>query len=320
MCGITLKPFRRICKEMGAGLVFNQMVSAKALTMRDAKSFRLMEFDADERPVGLQLFGNDAETLAEAARIMEEKGPDVIDLNLGCPAKKIVNDGGGSALLADEVKLARILNRMRAVIRGVFTVKIRAGWDNRCRNAVNVAQLAAAEGVDAVALHARTRAQGYSGKSDWELIRELKAEIKIPVIGNGDIKTAGDAHRMLHETGCDAVMTGRGAFETPWIFREFATGEPSNPSPAERLDMIRRQYEYAVAYHGDNTGIKMMRKHLCSYTKGMRGGAEFRNQVFQLEKLKEIDSAMAEFFCNHSAGQSAVASSGNSTHSPPSSV
>jgi tRNA-dihydrouridine synthase B len=299
MCGITLKPFRRICKENGAGLVFNQMVSAKALTMGDEKSFRLMEFDETERPVGLQLFGNDADTLAEAATIMESRAaPDVIDLNLGCPAKKIVGDGGGSALLQDEAKLGQIFRKMRAAIRGAFTIKMRAGWDESSKNAAGVAKIAEREGVDAVAIHARTRAQGYSGKSDWEFIRRLKSELNVPVIGNGDVVTAADAWRMMEETGCDAVMTGRGAFEMPWIFDHFLSGRSNEPTAKERLAMILRQYGYAMDYHGREGGIKMMRKHVMSYTKGMRGGAEFRNGIVRLGDYDELIRLVTDFFAN----------------------
>jgi tRNA-dihydrouridine synthase B len=274
------------------------MVSAKALTMMDKKSLKMMSFDEIERPVGLQLFGNDADTLAEAARIMEDHGPDIIDLNLGCPAKKIVNDGGGSALLTDEIKLAGILRKMRQAICGIFTIKIRAGWDEKSKNSLEVAKMAEDEGVDAIALHARTRAQGYSGQSDWEFIKNLKDTVKIPIIGNGDVKIAKDAHRMILETGCDAVMTGRGAFETPWIFENFVKGVENVPDKNQRQKMILKQYEYAIEYHGTESGIKMMRKHLCSYTKGLRGGAEFRNDIVRMTDLNLILARVIEFFSN----------------------
>lgn len=296
MCGITLKPFRRICKENGAGLVFNQMVSAKALTMLDKKSLHMMSFDEVERPVGLQLFGNDADTLAEAARIMESHGPDVIDLNLGCPAKKIVSDGGGSALLTDEIKLADIFHKMRKAIQGVFTIKIRAGWDEKSRNAVAIAKMAEDAGIDAIAIHARTRAQGYAGKSDWDFIRHLKANTSLVVIGNGDVKTATDARRMMTETGCDAVMTGRGAFETPWIFKNLSSEDNARPTIDARRNMILKQYEYAMDYHGPEGGIKMLRKHLMTYTKGMRDGSEFRNSIVRLTDLSDITLRIRDFF------------------------
>lgn len=288
MCGITLKPFRKICKDFGAGLVFNQMVSAKALTMGDKKSFHLMEFDEDERPLGLQVFGNDPDTLGEAAKIIAEKKPDVIDLNLGCPAKKIVNDGGGSALMEEPEKLQLIFKKMRAAIPGIFTIKIRAGWDEKSKNALEIAQMAESEGIDAVAIHARTRAQGYTGKSDWDFIKTLKERLRIPVIGNGDVKTAADAHRMLCETGCDAVMTGRSAFETPWIFKSFLSEKDHEPTLADIRQIILNQYNLAMKYHGERGGITTMRKHLCAYTKGMQNGADFRNTVIRLEQFDEI--------------------------------
>ncbi|MCP5464324.1 MAG: tRNA dihydrouridine synthase DusB [Deltaproteobacteria bacterium] len=296
MCGITLKPFRQLCKELDAGLVFNQMVSARALQMGDQKSFGMLAYDESERPIGKQIFGNNAETLAEAARIVEAQGVDVIDLNLGCPAKKIVNDGGGSALLRDEEELAKILRAMRKAIKGIFTVKIRAGWDDKKRNALSVLHIAEQEGVDALAIHARTRAQGYSGKSDWDFIRHVKENATIPIIGNGDVIEAEDAHRMMKLTGCDAVMTGRGAFAKPWIFKDFVNQTPWNPSKSERADMVMRQYELFVNHFGLEKGIKMMRKFICAYTKGERGGAEFRNKVVRLNDLDIIQEEMRNFF------------------------
>jgi nifR3 family TIM-barrel protein len=297
MCGITLKPYRIICKDWGAGLVFNQMVSAKALTMADEKSYKMLTYDESERPVGMPLFGNDADVLAQAAQIVQDTGVDVIDLNLGCPAKKIVNDGGGSALLGNSTKLGAIFRKMRrAIDRIPFTVKMRAGWDERCRNAIDVAQLAQEEGVDAVAIHARTRAQGYSGHSDWDYIAELKDSVRIPVIGNGDVVTALDAVRMMRETRCDAVMTGRGAFQTPWIFRELLTGRPAAPEGRNLRDLILRQYDAFMTHFGESGGIKMMRKHLCSYTHGMRDGAAFRNAAVRIDAWSELHERIEGFF------------------------
>lgn len=297
MCGITLKPFRQICKENGAGLVFNQMVSAKAITLGDAKSFKILSFNQkEESPVGVQLFGNDADTLAEAAKILESHGPDIIDLNLGCPAKKIVNDGGGSALLADEKKLQTIFKKMRTAIHGAFTIKVRAGWDEKSKNALDIAKMAENEGIDAVTIHARTRAQGYSGKADWSFIKHLKENVKIPVIGNGDVITASDAHQMLKETGCDAVMTGRGAMQQPWIFNNFVEKCEKTPDECKLQQMIFRQYELFIEFFGERTGINMMRKFLCAYSKGKRSGGSFRNELVRLTQWQDVKQKIKQFF------------------------
>lgn len=296
MCGITLKPFRQICKEFGGGLVFNQMVSAKALTMRDKKSLEMLSYDEGERPVGMQLFGNDAHTLAEAAKIIQDTGADIIDLNLGCPAKKIVNDGGGSALLKDEIKLHHILKKIRQALQIPFTIKIRAGWDDQSKNSVQISQMAEAEGVDAIALHARTRAQGYSGDADWSFIKHLKESVKIPVIGNGDIENFEDVKQMIDETGCDAVMTGRGAFQTPWIFQEFLEDRYVDFNNLQKKELVLKQYNYFIAHFGLVNGIKMMRKHMACYSKGIAGGAEFRRSVLTMDNWNDIQSAIADFF------------------------
>ncbi len=296
MCGITHKAFRRICKEYKAGLVVNQMVSAKALCMGDAKSRQMLTYDESERPVALQLFGNNADDLEQAGKIAQDTGADLIDLNMGCPAKKIVNDGGGSALLNDLSKVREIFSRMRKVIKVPFTVKMRTGWDDRQMQAFEVAKIAEECGLDAVALHARSRAQGYSGSADWDLIRKLKQTISIPVIGNGDVETFEDAYRMLNETGCDVVMTGRGASETPWIFKSFVEKQTHLPSLEELGELIFRQYDYFFELFGQVSGIKQMRKHLCLYTKGMEKGSEFRNQVVRMDNWEEIRGVVSGFF------------------------
>lgn len=296
MCGITHKAFRKVIKNYGGGLVMTQMVSAKAMTMGDAKSRKLLEFDESERPVGFQVFGNNADTLAEAAGIMQEMGPDLLDLNMGCPAKKIVNDGGGSALLRDPVMAAEIFEKMRKVLKIPFTVKMRSGWDKEYEDAIRIAKIAEDSGVDAVALHARTRSQGYSGKANWDLIRDFKRELKIPVIGNGDVETIGDANRMLEETGCDAVMVGRAAVSEPWFFKSFLDQKEYQPSFSEIRDLILDQYDEFFRFFGQPTGLKQMRKHLCAYTKGVRDGAVFRNRIISMEEWEPLKSEITRFF------------------------
>ncbi|MBU0506151.1 MAG: tRNA dihydrouridine synthase DusB [bacterium] len=296
MCGITNLPFRLICKKYQAGLVFNQMVSAKALIMKDKKSMGMLTFQESERPIAMQVFGNDEKVLSEAAKIIEQTGCDLIDLNLGCPARKIVNDGGGSALLNDIDKLSSILKAMRKSLTIPFTIKIRAGWDSESIKAPEVAKLAENEGIDAVTIHARTRAQGYKGQANWGLIKEIKEGVSIPVIGNGDVKQASDAHRMMAQTGCDAVMTGRAAFHQPWIFQDFIHNTDTMLSHNDLLAMLLQHYDYARDFFGDSRGLKIMRKFICSYTKGIRGGSAFRNEILRLDDWETIKEKLPVFF------------------------
>jgi tRNA-dihydrouridine synthase B len=296
MCGITNLPFRLICKKYQAGLVFNQMVSAKALIMKDKKSLGMLTFQESERPIAMQVFGNDEKVLSEAAKIIEQTGCDLIDLNLGCPARKIVNDGGGSALLNDISKLTGILKAMRQSLTIPFTIKIRAGWDSENIKAPEVAKLAQNEGIDAITIHARTRAQGYKGHANWGLIKEIKESVSIPVIGNGDVKTASDAHRMMAETGCDAVMTGRAAFHKPWIFQDFINNTDTILNHHDMLNMLMEHYQYARDFFGDSRGLRIMRKFICSYTKGMRGGSSFRNEILRSDDWDTIKEKLSVFF------------------------
>jgi len=272
------------------------MVSAKALVMRDQKSLGMLDFDEVERPIGMQLFGNSAETLAQAAEIVQATGCDVIDLNLGCPARKIINDGGGSKLATDQAKLKHVLTAMRKKIVGPFTIKLRAGWNDKDLSAVTIAKMAQDLGVDAITIHGRTTAQGYRSVSRWEFITEIKQAVQIPVIGNGDVKTASDAYAMMQETGCDAVMTGRAAFHAPWIFRDFIDGNDQVPSPQQIEGMIFTHYDLAKKYYGDAQGIKLMRKFICSYTKGLRDGAKLRNDLVRLTDWAIIEKIIRGFF------------------------
>ncbi len=296
MCGITHKPFRKLCKQYGAGLTVTQMVSAKALVMGCEKSKKLLSFDEAERPIAFQVFGNNADDLGGAAKIMQDMGADIVDLNMGCPAKKIVNDGGGSALLKDRSTTSKILERMRQTLKIPFTIKMRAGYDKYSDESLSMAKMAQDVGVDAIALHGRTKAQGYKGHSDWNLIKIFKAELKIPVIGNGDVQTFEDAHRMLDQTGCDAVMIGRAAVSAPWFFKTFVEKQNYHPLPNELRDIILNQYDLFFDFYGPQNGIKMMRKHLCAYTKGVRNGNIFRNKIITLDDWTVVKKQIEEFF------------------------
>ncbi|MBX7148518.1 tRNA dihydrouridine synthase DusB [bacterium] len=296
MCGITHKPFRKMTKEFGAGMVYTQMVSSKALIMGDKKSRKIVEFDETERPIVIQIFGNEADTIAEGCRILQDMGPDIIDLNMGCPAKKIVSDGGGSALLKDLRLCEDIFTKVKKVLTVPFTVKMRAGWDKYHHDSLTVAKVAEACGVDAITLHARTKAQGYSGHADWNLIREFKSELKIPVIGNGDVTHFTDVKKMMGETGCDAVMVGRQGFSEPWFFKSYVEGAEYKPGVGELKKLILSQYRDFFEYFGFDGGIKMMRKHLAAYTRGMRDGSKFRNDLIRMTDWNLINERIESFF------------------------
>lgn len=297
MAGVTDLPFRLLSKEMGCGLVYSEMVSDKGLIYDNAHTKKMLAIDARERPVALQIFGSEPENMAQAAKIVAAAGADIIDINMGCPTLKIVKNGEGSALMKKPELAYEIIVAVVAAAGDVpVTVKFRKGWDEKSVNAVEIARCAEKAGAAAVSVHGRTREQFYSGFADWNIIREVKQSVGIPVIGNGDIRTPQDAKRMLTETGCDGIMIGRGAQGNPWIFRQvihyLATGEIL-PAPGldERIDMLLRQLDMLVEHKGEYIGIREMRTHAAWYTKGLPKSAELRlkfNQALSRDDFVRI--------------------------------
>ncbi|HZV81762.1 MAG TPA: tRNA dihydrouridine synthase DusB [Geobacteraceae bacterium] len=299
MAGITNLPMRLLAREQGAALCFTEMVSVNGLVREGAKTFSLMKSTPGDRPLGIQLFGDDPELLAEGARMAADCG-DLIDINMGCPVRKVVGSGAGSALLQNPEKVRAIVRAVRRATALPFTVKIRTGWTAESANYLEIGRIAADEGADAITLHPRTRAQMFEGRSDWTQIAALKELLAIPVLGSGDLFTAADVIAMLEQTGCDGVMIARGALGNPWIFREAlalqAGGEAVPPTPAERLHAAGRHLDLFAAEAGERVAVREMRKHLCWYARGVPGAAQFRGRVNQIEGRAELESAMAEFF------------------------
>jgi len=301
MAGITDFPFRMICKEMGAGLVFSEMLSVEALVREHKRTFGMLHTDPRERPVVFQIFGSKPESMAEAAQIVSLGEVDFIDINMGCPVPKILRSGAGSALLRDVGLATEIMAAVVGTSSVPVTVKIRLGWDAQSIVAVDLARAAERTGIVAVTVHARTKAQGFSGKADWSMIKVVKDSVGIPVIGNGDVRSAQDAKRMQDETGCDGVMIGRAIEGNPWIFREakqyLETGVvPPFPTLEERRSIMLRHLNDMVRMVGEDIGVPEMRKHLCWYARGLPGAAQFRAAVNRLEDRAGLEKAMYDFF------------------------
>lgn len=299
MAGVSDLPFRLLCHEQGAGLVCMEMVSAKAIAYRNRNTEKLMETSKREHPVSLQLFGSEPDLMAEIAAQIEERPFDILDINMGCPVPKIVGNGEGSALMKNPKLVEMIVTKVSRAIKKPLTVKIRKGFDDSSVNAVEIAKIAEASGAAAVAVHGRTREQYYSGKADWEIIRQVKEAVSIPVIGNGDVDSPKKAEMILQETGCDGVMVGRAARGNPWIFHEITeylkTGTvPDRPSKEEIKTMMLRHARMQVELKGDYTGIREMRKHISWYTTGLPGSAKLRGKINSAESLKEIEELLAE--------------------------
>ncbi len=290
MAGVTDQPYRLICREQGCALVVTEMVSAKAILYRNKNTNALLAVSEKERPAAVQLFGSDPEILGRIAAQVKEGPCDMIDLNLGCPVPKIVNNGEGSALMKDLKKAEKIFASVVKHTKKPVTVKFRKGFNDSQVNAVELARIAEGCGVSAVAVHGRTREQYYSGKADWEIIRQVKEAVRIPVIGNGDVFAPQDVKRMLEETGCDGVMIGRGAKGNPWIFSQslhyLKTGQvPPKPGIKEIREMILRHGKLLAEFKGERTAMQEMRKHIAWYTAGLPHSSALRNEINQIDHL-----------------------------------
>lgn len=299
MAGVTDLPFRLLCKEQGAGLVCMEMVSAKAILYKNKNTKELLNIDEREHPVSLQLFGSDPDIISEIAKEIEELPFDILDINMGCPVPKVVNNGDGSALMKNPLLAGQIIEKTAKAIQKPVTVKIRKGFDDKHSNAVEIARIAQESGAAAVAVHGRTREQYYSGKADWDIIRQIKEAVKIPVIGNGDLLTGKDVKRMEEQTGCDGFMIARGAQGNPWIFQNIMhymeTGQELQKPPMEEMvKMMLRHARMLIAYKGDYTGIREMRKHAAWYTGGYRNAAKLRGRMNDIESYQELSSLFEE--------------------------
>ena len=300
MAGVCDLPFRLLCREQGAGLVCMEMVSAKAIYYHNKNTELLMQTDPGEHPVSLQLFGSDPKIMSEMAKQIEERPFDILDVNMGCPVPKVVNNGEGSALMKNPALVREIVTAMAKAVKKPLTVKIRMGFDGEHINAVEIAKIIEDSGAAAVAVHGRTRQQYYSGEADWEIIRKVKEAVSIPVIGNGDVDSPQKAKRMLEETGCDGVMVGRAARGNPWLLGRIARyledGELlENPSPEEVKTMILRHARMQLEYKGEYTGMREMRKHVAWYTAGYPRSSKLRQAVNGLESLNQLEELLEDW-------------------------
>jgi len=301
MAGVTDLPFRLLCREQGVGLLSMEMVSAKAISFHNKNTQALMEIAGGENPISLQLFGSDADIISEMAKEIEARPFDILDINMGCPVPKVVNNGEGSALMKNPKRVEEIVTKTVKAVKKPVTVKIRKGFDEGHVNAVEIARIIEASGAAAIAVHGRTREQYYSGEADWDIIRQVKEAVSIPVIGNGDVTSAVRAKEMMEATGCDGIMVGRAARGNPWIFREIVqyleTGViPERPSRREVKEMILRHCELQLQYKGEYTGIREMRKHVAWYTAGYPHSSRLRGRINEIGSMDSLKKLLEESF------------------------
>ena len=300
MAGVTDLPFRLICKEQDCGMLYTEMINAKALCYDDQNTKKMLKIEEEEHPVAVQIFGSDPAFMGGAAEILNEYPNEILDINMGCPAPKVIKNGDGSALmknpkLAEEVLKSVVKNSKKPV-----TLKIRKGWDDNNINAVEIAKIAEASGISALAIHGRTREQYYSGKADWDIIAKIKENINIPVIGNGDVFEVEDAINMINKTKCDAIMIGRGAQGNPWIFKRInhymKTGEIlPEPTGEEKINAALKHLKLAIDEHGEYVAVREMRKHIAWYLKGLRGSAKLRDEINKIESYEEVVNKLRDY-------------------------
>lgn len=307
MAGVTDLPFRLICKEKGCGMLYTEMINAKALCYDDENTKKMLKIEDEEHPIAVQIFGSEPEFMGKAAAIMNEYPNEILDINMGCPAPKVIKNGDGSALMRNPKLASEVLSSVVKNSKKPVTLKIRKGWDDDSVNAVEIAKIAEQCGISALAIHGRTREQFYSGKADWDIIEQIKQTINIPVIGNGDVFEVEDAVNMLEKTKCDAIMIGRGAQGNPWIFKRInhymETGEIlSEPTLEERITTAIKHMNLAVAEHGEYVAVREMRKHIGWYLKGLKNSAKYRDQINKITDYKEV-IAMLEEYMEHSLTQ-----------------
>ena len=301
MSGVTDMPFRRLVKRAGVGLVVSEMIASRAMVHAARKTMKMAAHCADEYPISVQLAGCEPDVMAEAARINEDFGATIIDINMGCPVKKVTNGDAGSALMRDLGLASKLLEVTVKAINIPVTLKMRTGWDDDTRNAPQLAKIAEDCGIQAIAVHGRTRCQFYKGRADWPFIASVKDAVNIPVFGNGDVVSVDDAKKLLEDSGADGILVGRGTYGRPWFLNQIShylkTGERlANPTVEEQMEIVLEHFDAIVSHYGSQPGVKIARKHLGWYSKGLSNSAEFRQEVFQLDTPDAVKARIRDFY------------------------